>query len=235
MTGLGALLSSEEFWVAVSAVIAAVSLAVSAWDKRKLQVAEEVRQWQAVVVQTILQPHTTKAMSFDDLLQRYRSEATSFAGVAGKAALVSREELRRVLLALIRDGIVWQAGSDQYYLGYYHGKTPDDMSADLEKFRAGLFGEDLFASLRTVLPTDFLDGVASDNKVKRSVYALLGSEPFRHTSTETALVRTERFGLRSEDVRAFIATGLAKKEITQDQHGRLGIGDSPVISGASVS
>jgi hypothetical protein len=81
-------------------------------DKRE----KELREWQKVVIYKIFRQNEMKALSFTDVLEKYRIEAQAFLDVDLKKKEVSENALRRVLLELASSNILSMEPSDSFRL-----------------------------------------------------------------------------------------------------------------------
>ncbi len=116
--------------VILAAVIATATFLYSVHFNTAAHRSRELREWQKVAVHQILQKNRDP-LSFDEILRRYRSEATAAAQPIASGDL-SAEALRRILLELIDGSAVVQLKGDSY--------QPADMVGEMERFRADLIG-----------------------------------------------------------------------------------------------
>jgi len=81
-------------------------------DKRQ----KELREWQKVVIYKIFRQNEAKAMTFLDILARYRTEAQAFPAFDLKKSEISDDALRRVLIELTSSNILSMERSDSFRL-----------------------------------------------------------------------------------------------------------------------
>ena len=179
-------MTSEEFQalesvsVGLSLIVAAISLAVGVWERLRTQRRDEIRGWQQIIVQKLLQTEPDCDIALDDILRRYRSEAAAFTGHAIKPDELTADTLRGVMITLINQGIVAQLGHDKYCLWGPTARNRESARAmgGPETFQ-GMLG--MVGPMAANMAEKF-----AEEKVRRAVYNAVGDEPFRHSVPELA-------------------------------------------------
>jgi hypothetical protein len=92
---------------------------------------KNVREWQKVIVQKLLQKYGGTELTFDRIKELYRTEAQAFEGEKLSKSDISEDSLRRVLVELVSTGIAAQGTGDHYSLKI--GLTAPDIAADVQR------------------------------------------------------------------------------------------------------
>jgi hypothetical protein len=81
-------------------------------DKRE----KELREWQKVIIYALCRQNENKALSFVDILAKYRTEAQAVIGVTPSRTEISENALRRILLELASSNILVMEPNDAFRL-----------------------------------------------------------------------------------------------------------------------
>lgn len=120
--------------IGVSAVVAALSLAATAWSQVGRRRDDQLALWRRVVVHQILQRHPGPIL-FTDILEKFRSEALANEALKVKAKEMSPQAMRAVLMELVRDNVVSQTAKDTYEIYDRNGQL-----GKLDGFQAAMMG-----------------------------------------------------------------------------------------------
>jgi hypothetical protein len=110
-------------WVALSAVVAALSFVYSIWIRRKTDRQAELLNWQRVVIYSLIEE--AEPISFDDLKSRYLRKAKELLSHKVPAKVIQDDSLKRILLDLQKDGVVMRRTDLSYQIQV---KLPMDAS-----------------------------------------------------------------------------------------------------------
>ncbi len=145
-------------------------------DKRE----QELREWQKVVIFKILRQTEAKALTFNEILGSYRSEAQAFTAVNLKKKEISEDALRRVLLELASSNIITIGPSDTFWLKGVKREFFDVVNQEL---------------IRLVAPNPFvytLDEFAKEISPKTGVEIPLLKNTLRLSIDQGLLVRDDQ-------------------------------------------
>jgi hypothetical protein len=94
-----------QLWIsAVSVIVAASAFVFSIWTKRKADRDVELRNWQRVVIYSLIEE--TASISFEDLKSKYLQRAQQLLSHKVPKKEIQDDALRRILLDLQKDGVV---------------------------------------------------------------------------------------------------------------------------------
>src|ERR1700742_3891450 len=104
-------------WIpAISAASAASAFVYSVWVRLKTERDARLRDWQRVVIYTLIQDMSVT--SFDDLKVKYLQRAQQLLTVSVPKKEIQDDALRRILLDLQRDNLIYRGDSSTYQIQY---------------------------------------------------------------------------------------------------------------------
>lgn len=101
-------------WVALSAVVGALSFVYTVWSKRKTDGESELLDWQRVVIYSLIED--SAPIDFDDLKSRYKRKAKEMLSGRLPAKVIRDDSLKRILLDLQKDGVVMRRTDLSYQI-----------------------------------------------------------------------------------------------------------------------
>ena len=103
-----------EAWVALSAVVAALSFVYSVVTRRKVERDTELRNWQRVVIYTLIEEG--EPIAFDELKSTYLKRAQELLSHNVPRRVIQDDSLKRILLDLQKDGVVMRRTDLRYQI-----------------------------------------------------------------------------------------------------------------------
>jgi hypothetical protein len=217
---------TEAIAISFSVVVAALTYAFGRHRDVREQDRQELVAWQTGVVHEMFQKSGSKHLSFDEIIQRYRSEAQA-AKVDVKKKALSPEALRTILCKFVADMIVTQRGNDSYTL-----RTLSEHNEAFEALTEGKFGKfSEFASswgaLQPLMASS-LSYTLNEQQINSVVAGFLISEPNKYTSNDLVIKLSKQLNLDNEQVQQAINSMFAKSKIRARQDGKLSLVQSVI-------
>jgi hypothetical protein len=211
--------------VTASAIVATITLVVAVLDRLRNQRRERVEDWQRVIVQKAMQT-AIEPLSLDQILRRYRTEATAFATYSIKPDELSSDALRKVLIDLIDKGAILQRGEDKYALNTPAAIESASTFPALMERSSSAMQQRMLDSMAPMMAAA-LEQTTQD-KVKRAVFRTVGDTPFARTLPDLANHIAKECGVQFDDAKSKIVELLSDKKLIVDDSQRVGI--SPIAN-----
>lgn len=162
-------------------------------EQKKLAAAEltEIRQWQKTIISKIL-IRENAPISFEDLKQKYRSEASAAQGVDVPKAELQEFALRRILLELAANNAVWFQENDTY-------RSPVILPITPHKEQAAAYAQHI--------------------AISNAVSEILTKEPGKHNLSELGIMISETLKIQVSQVNQALSNFVAAGTLRVDQDG----------------
>jgi hypothetical protein len=199
--------------IAVSAGVGAVTLFIGLIDRRRQSRKDAIesrkdaiRKWQRTAIQEIFQKSSTPLL-FDDIATRYRSEAVAYKDYDLTGTDLSRQELRFVLIDMIKDDIIGQSNGDMYALAQ-HGPLP--ASTDVKH---------LFDSFMYMMGS--YAKRESERDVEKLVLQFVYDDPHKFSLPELAGKVVQSTNMEFDGARSLITRFITERRVLVDKAGKL--------------
>jgi hypothetical protein len=104
-------------WIpAISAGVAAAAFVFAVWVRLKTEKEARIRDWQRVVIYSLIEEGLVT--SFDDLKAKYLQKAQQLLSISVPKKEIQDDALRRILLDLQRDNLVYRRDDSKYQIQY---------------------------------------------------------------------------------------------------------------------
>jgi hypothetical protein len=167
---------------------------------------KNIREWQKVVVQKILQQSGGADLPFNRIKELYRGEAQAFAGATLSKADISEDTLRRVMVELVSSNIAVQGAGDVYSL------------------KISLVAPDLAAEAQR---RNFLD----NQKLTDAALKYLKVNGYRNTAPELVSQLSQTTGIDAEHVELFLMISLQQGSLVLDDQKRVALASAAFSKG----
>jgi hypothetical protein len=210
---------TQDFWVAIEAVAVSLSFVVATFayvaDKRRQAAREESERllcWQTGVIHKLFQRAGSNKLSFDQIADKYKIEATTVPeGMEGST--LTDEALRSVMFRFVKDRIVKQHGSDFYSLDI----DIRDAILDMTKLAPA------FANIGAIIESQ-----SNVQKVVKCITGLLLDEPRKYDLNDVIVRIARQENLPNENVRDAINFMIADKRLYILNDGKLSLNTDTV-------
>jgi hypothetical protein len=228
---------SEDIWKIIESVAISLSFIVATLaylaDRNRVKNSENKERllsWQTGIVHEIFQKSSSQQISFDAIMQKYRSEAQAAQTDVDKHAL-SAEALRTILFRFVNDSIISQHGNDLYSLKTI-GEAKDLMKSALGVTKPGFNLGDLYQETSSImqavgpLMATSLTSAVNEQRILGVVAGILIEEPDRYTSSDLVVKLANQLSISNDQVQIAVNTLIAKTKIHVRQDGKLSLAKS---------
>ncbi|MCD0416332.1 hypothetical protein LOC51_03825 [Rubrivivax sp. JA1024] len=214
--------------VSLSAIIATITFIVSVVGQIRARRSEGIEKWQRAAVQQIFQS-SKEPLSFDEIGQKYRNESIAYRHHKLRGEDLAPQTLRLIIMNLVTDQIIIQLSNDNYMLNSELARinsmrdvflAAQTNSATAQTSFMDTMISGMMAGMKEVIPTH----IAQESQTSSQVFNFIQDEPFKFTVGDMALKVSQTLKLEPDIVRAHIIKLIARKWLTTDSHGRLGLG-----------
>jgi hypothetical protein len=217
--------------VALSAIVATATFVVKVVGDRGHLRAQKLLDWQETVIHQMFQ-RSAGPLTFDEITQRYRSEAAAFTRHDIAKEELTADALRSILIRMVRGRILDQKGSDSYALLRLRDEKDEAFPTDLlnmfGQFMGGVSGgkspdaigvSGLFPAVSQMIE----QRMGAAWAIEDAVVTLARDEPFKYSVSDLVLHISRRYRIDDDEfVRAAIYKLISGRQIVQDSNGRLG-------------
>jgi hypothetical protein len=204
----------EAISVAASAIVASGAFVISLIASSKRRRQTEVQAWQRTVIHSVLHRHGDTELSFDQIKNEYRSEATAYGDHALTSEDLSDSRLRQILMWMIGERILDQNIGDHYVLQLSEPHSPKKLVAAL-------------VSGITPLAQEQSQKAVDDAKVVDGVYSFVFENNFKLPIAEIALQLAGPLGADAGRIRTILVRLVIHRVLIVDESNCVG---APLVS-----
>jgi len=209
--------------VAVSAIIASATFVLSTIRFNRKQISEETRNWQKVVIAEIFQNSPNRDFSFDDLLSKYRSEASAYETIKLSRSQLSKETLRSIIVDLMEARIIEHSadGALRLFIAERYKQQDKAYSDDRLGVMKGIMSEMMPQNMDGLI-RDIQNRMSDEIDGEHHVLNAVGSEPGTYRLSDLALkIQTEGGVSSANAAQALCRRSIASGNIIENSEGYL--------------
>ncbi len=209
--------------VAISAIVACITFVIAVRSAAVKKSADETKNWQKVLITEIFQLGPDKNFSFDDLLSKYRSEASAYQVANLSKSQLSKETLRSILVELVSSRVVEHSagGNLRLFIEDRYKQQEADFSDNRMSVLKGMMAEMMPADIGAVvsqMKQKMEDQIDGGHHVINSV----GQSPGKYRLSDLALELQIAGSVSSATAaQAMCRRALANGEIVEREDGFL--------------
>jgi hypothetical protein len=225
--------------VAISALVAALSLGASAFNQIRARRDKTLSNWRMVVVHQIFEKSPSDELSFDEIVRNFRSEAVAYEKYQIRAGEMSSEVMRSVVLELLSRGVLSQASKNSYVLNeranivkqqQEYGKMmerfisrPESPTPNIMEMMGGLLNSDMMKMSATM---------SRDYEIRNVIFRLVAEDPDKYNVSDLAAKVARETDTEYDLVKSRVAQLLGSRNLSADAQGRIGLGPKALSSPA---
>jgi cytochrome P450 len=222
----------QVFPVSLSAIVAASTLVFAVMSRWREARNARVLEWQRGVVHSIFQKEESQPLSFNRIIQLYRSEASAFSTHKLKPDELSADALRKILIGLVSSRVLDQRGGDNYALHIWSDPQfsetmPSEFLQMLEPVLAAAKADLQIKGKLAGVGNAFDDMAAElrkrafgDMDAANEILSLVADEPYRFSPSDVVLRVARSKDISADTVKAQVIRMIARGEI-QEYEGKL--------------
>lgn len=205
----------REIAIGLSAIVATLTFILKVQGDSRARRKSEVLSWQSTVIHALFQNPQTDSLKFEDVLQRYRTEAFAFPKHTIKKDELTEDALREILIALVKSGCVLQLGEDKYKL-----KKDREFGTELAPIMANALQS--FAAN----PPQLQQMLTQQLIVTDQIVNLISENPARYTMSDVILKVSSNNQIPQERTTSIIRRLINSGLLEEGADGRFNLGRS---------
>jgi hypothetical protein len=210
----------ESVSVSLSLIVAAITLIIGVRGEAARRKRERIIMWQQSVIHSIFQRAALKWLTFNEIVQKYRSEASANIKDRIGSNELTEEALRSILVRMVSSRVIDQRGGDEYSLLTVHDPKMEAMPDRLLSVLGAVSSR--FGAAQGAL-SDTMQEFFADEQALRDNLINTVAESSSMTQADLTSVLSQSTSFPASRIRAQIVSMISDGKLVLDEDGLVSI------------
>jgi len=208
----------ESLAVTVSAIVATMAFVFSVWNQYQRQRNQQISRWQKAVIHQMFQKTAMTSLSFEEMQEKYRVEASAFP-INIKKKELSSEALRVIIMEMVANRIIEQEGEDLYTI--YNWQNQSDIR-----------DERIFDEMQGAIGS-LIDSAREPMKIRSELFKILIRNPDKYNISELIIkFQTDNtYDIDSDELMVALTQMVARGDLLENPDKKLSVPSQRQITG----